>query len=66
MTEKLKNGQKKRGTNPDFAFISWGIGSYMLFRLAKSDGVERNHKRPNSNDATFLIVAGLFFIIRHQ
>ena len=58
---------KKRGANPDFSFFSWGIGSYMLlFRLAKSDGVEHSHKCPNSNDATFLIFAGLFFIIKHQ
>ena len=57
---------KKRGANPDFSFFSWGIGSYILFRLAKSDGVEQSHKCPNSNDATFSIVAGLFLIIKHQ
>ena len=38
---------KKRGANPDFSFFSWGIGSYMLFRLAKSNGVEHSHKCPN-------------------
>lgn len=65
MTEKLKNGQKK-GTNPDFSFISWGIGSYMLFRLAKSDVIGHSHKYSIPNDATFSIVARLFFIIQHQ
>ena len=65
MTEKLKNGQKKRN-QPRFSFISWGVGSYMLFRLAKSDGVEHSHKCPNSNDATFLIIAGLLFTNLHQ
>lgn len=54
---------KKRGANPDFSFFSWGIGSYMLlFRLAKSDGVEHSHKCPNSNDATFLIFADKLFV----
>ena len=38
----MKNGQKK-GANPDFLFFSWGIDSYMLFRLAKSNGVEHSH-----------------------
>ena len=37
---------KKRGANPDFSFFSWGIGSYMLFRLAKSDAIVYNHKYP--------------------
>ena len=57
MIQGRKNEQKK-GANPDFSFFLWGIGSYMLlFRLAKSDGVEQSHKCPNSNDATFLIFA---------
>ena len=44
-----------------------GVSSiYMLFRLAKSDGVEQSHKCPNPNDATFLIIAGLLFTNLHQ
>jgi len=62
MAEKLKNGQKKRGTNPGFSFISWGIGSYMLFRLAKSDVIGHSHKYSIPNDATFLIIADRLFV----
>ena len=46
MIQGRKNEQKKRGANPDFSFFSGGIGSYMLFRLAKSDAIEHNHKCP--------------------
>ena len=46
MIQGRKKEQKKRGANPDFSFFSWGIGSYMLFRLAKSDAIEYNHKCP--------------------
>ena len=61
MIKGRKNEQKK-GSQPRFSFFSWGIGSYMLFRLAKSDGVEHSHKCPNSNDATFLIFADKLFV----
>ena len=45
MIKGRKNEQKK-GSQPRFSFFSWGIGSYMLFRLAKSDAIEYNHKCP--------------------
>lgn len=61
MTGRLKKGQKKRN-QPRFSFISWGIGSYMLFGLAKSDVIGHSHKYSIPNDATFLIVADRLFV----
>ena len=46
---------KKRGANPDFSFFSWGIGSYMLFRLAKSDVIMHSHKYTIPSDAPLFL-----------
>jgi hypothetical protein len=41
-----KWAKKKRSQPRFFVLFMWGIGSYILFRLAKSDAIVYNHKYP--------------------
>lgn len=61
--ERPEKWAKKEEPTPFFRSFRGVLAPYMLlFRLAKSDGVEHSHKCPNSNDATFLIFADKLFV----
>lgn len=55
MIQGRKNEQKKGSQPPIFRSFWWGIGSYMLFRLAKSDVIMHSHKYTIPSDAPLFL-----------